>query len=159
MHVHSGKVVTIDFVLKNSAGDIIDSTDDGEFVYLHGASNIIPGLEREMEGKSIGDVFTAKIAPEDGYGPRDDRLVQVVSRDTFEEGAEVILGMQFHAQSEKGDPMIITITDIQGDRITIDGNHSLAGEELFFDVKILDIREATEDEVSHGHAHGEEDYH
>ena len=155
MQIENNKVATLHYTLKDNDGTIIDQSDDGSFVYLHGSMNIIPGLENALTGKSAGEELSVKVAPEDAYGPREDDRVQEVSKDMFEEGADIQSGMQFHAQGPDGETLVVTVTEIKDDVVVIDGNHPLAGMELNFDVKVIDVREASEEEVEHGHVHGE----
>lgn len=159
MQIGKNKVVTLNYVLKNDAGEILDQSQDGSFLYLHGASNIIPGLEQALENKSVGDSFNVNIAAADAYGERDDSMVQVVPRDMFEADAPVEAGMQFHAQTPEGHMITVTVTSVEGDEITVDGNHPLAGEALNFDVSVVDIRDASEEELDHGHVHGPGGHH
>lgn len=159
MQISKNSVVTLNYTLKNDQGETIDESQDGSFLYLHGAGGIIPGLEIQLEGKSVGDSFSAHIKPEDGYGLRDDSMVQVVPRDMFEEGHPVEEGVQFHAQSPEGDMLTVTVTKVDGDEVTVDGNHPLAGIALNFDIKIEGIREASAEEIEHGHAHGPDGHH
>ncbi len=112
-----------------------------------------------MEGKSAGDEFSAHIEPEDGYGVRDDSMVQVVPRNMFESDHPVEEGIQFHAESPEGDTLTVTVTKIEGDEITVDGNHPLAGIALNFDIKIAEVREASKEEIEHGHVHGPDGHH
>ncbi len=155
MIVEKNKVVSIEYSLKNSSGELIDTSDgSGPFSFIHGIGSVIPGLEKALEGKKEGESFQIIIPPEDAYGNRDDSLMQTIPRNQFaEDVGEITPGMKFQAQTEHG-VQIITVANVQGDDITIDVNHPLAGETLSFDVKILDIREATEEELAHGHAHG-----
>lgn len=152
--IANNRVVTIDYTLKDDDGDILDASQNGDFSYLHGAENIIPGLERVLDGKQSGDSVSVSIEPKDGYGAVDPDRIQVVPRDMFEDDAQIEPGMQFHAQSPEGDMMIITVTEVDGDEVTIDGNHTMAGMNLHFDVDIIDVRDATADELAHGHVHG-----
>jgi len=154
MNIEDGKVVTMDYVLKNCDGDVLDTSQKGEFAYLHGAKNIIPGLEKELLGKAAGDQLSVVVAPEEAYGKREENLVQVVPRDMFPEDADIRSGMQFNAQSPEGDSLIITVANIEGDSITVDGNHALAGEELHFEVNVINVRDASDEEKQHGHVHG-----
>ena len=156
MEIANEKVVTIDYTLKDDEGNIIDQSQGGQFAYLHGAQNIIPGLENALTGKQSGDEVNVSISPEEGYGPRDESLQQVVSKEMFASPDEIEVGRQFHAQSPSGDVLTITVTGVDGDQITIDGNHPLAGVNLNFDVKVVDVRDATPEELSHGHVHGPE---
>lgn len=154
MQISKQKVVTIDYVLTNTDGEIIDQSNNGEFSYLHGAGNIIPGLESALESKQAGDEISVTVEPEQAYGVRNDALQQVVPRSMFDENAEIDVGKQFHAETPDGQPLIVTVIEVNGDDITLDGNHPLASETLNFKVQIIDVRDASEEEVSHGHAHG-----
>ena len=159
MQISKNSVVTLNYTLKNDQGETLDESHDDSFVYLHGAGGIIPGLEEKLEGKSAGDSFSAHIEPEDGYGTRDDSMVQVVPRNMFEADHPVEEGIQFHAESPEGDMLTVTVTKVEDDQITVDGNHPLAGIALNFDIKISDIREASAEEIEHGHAHGPDGHH
>lgn len=156
MSIQAQKVVTINYTLKNDAGETIDASNDGSFCYLHGANNIIPGLEDALTGKTKDEQFSIVISPEDAYGEYNPAITQVVEKSMFGD-EQVEVGMQFHAQAEDGNMVMITIAEVNDDQITIDGNHPLAGVTLHYDVQIVDIRDATEEELSHGHihAHGE----
>lgn len=147
------KVVIIDYSLKNDEGSLLDQSDAGEFAYLHGLKNIIPGLEKALEGKGVGDSIVVRIPPEQGYGIRDEEKVAVVTRDMFPEDANLDIGVQFHAQGEDGEMTVISVTEVNGDSVTVDGNHPLAGIHLNFDVRVIAVRDATADELSHGHVH------
>jgi FKBP-type peptidyl-prolyl cis-trans isomerase SlyD len=154
MQVADNMAVSIHYTLTNNAGEQLDSSIGGEpLVYLHGTGNIIPGLESAMLGKSAGDKFNVTIAPKEAYGEISEQMVQVVPRKMFEGIDTVEVGMQFHADASSG-PAVVTVTKIEGDDVTIDGNHPLAGEALTFDVEVVEVRAATEDELDHGHVHG-----
>ena len=159
MQISKNSVVTLNYTLKNDQGEVLDESQDGSFLYMHGAGGIIPGLEGQLEGKSAGDTFSAHIEPTDGYGERDDSMVQVVPRDMFDKDHPIEVGTQFHAESPEGEMLTVTVTNIEGDDITVDGNHPLAGIALNFDVSIADIREASAEEIEHGHAHGPDGHH
>lgn len=159
MQISKNSVVTLNYTLKNDQGEILDQSQDGSFLYMHGAGGIIPGLEGHLEGKSTGDAFSTRIEPADGYGERDDSMMQVVPRDMFDKEHPIEEGTQFHAESPEGDMLTVTVTKIEGDDITVDGNHPLAGIALNFDVKIADIREASAEEIEHGHVHGPGGHH
>lgn len=154
MQIAANTVVTIDYTLTNDEGQILDQSDKGQFSYLHGASNIIPGLENALAGKSAGDSLNVSVQPEEGYGLRDEAMRQTLSRDMFGPDQDIEAGMQFHAQSPEGNTMVITVTNVDGDDISVDGNHPLAGVNLNFAVSVVDIREASKEEIDHGHAHG-----
>jgi len=155
MQIAQNSVVAFHYTLTNNAGEVLDSSEGREpLTYLHGAGNIIPGLEKELEGRAAGEKLTATIEPGDGYGEKQDQLVQQVPRDAFQGVESVEPGMQFQAQTEGG-PLMVTVTGVEGDTVTVDGNHPLAGQTLNFDVEIATVREASEEEVEHGHVHGE----
>ena len=154
MQIADNTVVTIDYTLKDDDGNILDSSNDGQFAYLHGANNIIPGLENALAGKSSGDELDVTVSPAEGYGEHNASMVQAVPRDMFDSEQEIQVGMQFHAQSPQGEMIVVTVTDVAGDDITVDGNHPLAGKNLNFGVKVVDVREATSEEIDHGHVHG-----
>ena len=154
MQIASNRVAVINYTLKDDDGDILDASQNGEFLYLHGAHNIIPGLEAALEGKQAGDSIDVSIEPKDAYGERDPERIQVVPRDMFQTDEEIQPGMQFHAQSPDGHMMIITVTEVDDDEVTIDGNHEMAGMNLHFSVDVVDVREATAEEIEHGHVHG-----
>jgi len=148
-------VVSIHYTLTNKAGEQLDSSIGAEpLTYLHGAGNIIPGLENALADKTVGDKLTVTIEPEDAYGERNEEHIQTVPREMFQGIDNIEVGMQFQADSSNG-PAVVTITGVEGDNVTVDGNHPLAGEQLTFDVEITEIRSATETEMEHGHIHGE----
>lgn len=153
MTIENDKVITINYVLKDDKDVLIDESKDGSFCYLHGASNIIPGMENALTGRSIGDQFNLVIEPTDAYGEYNPEMTQVVDRSMFEATENIEAGMQFQAQDQQGHMMIITVASVDGDQITIDGNHPLAGVTLYYDIEVIDIRDATEEEISHGHVH------
>jgi len=154
MQIADKKVVSIHYTLTNDEGEVIDSSRDAEpLVYLHGAQNIIPGLETALLGKKAGDELTVSIDPADGYGEYNKEMTQVVPRSMFEGVDEMEPGMEFQAETAQG-VQVIRIAEVNGDEITIDGNHPLAGERLHFDVNVSEVREASEDELTHGHVHG-----
>jgi FKBP-type peptidyl-prolyl cis-trans isomerase SlyD len=154
MQIADKMVVTIDYTLKDDNGTVLDSSTEGNFAYLHGAHNIIPGLENALSGKSAGDEVEVSVSPAEGYGERNDSMIQSVPRDMFDSEQEIQVGMQFHAQSPEGEMIVVTVTDVADDDITVDGNHPLAGVNLNFGVKVVDVREASQEEIEHGHVHG-----
>lgn len=153
MQVSDGKAVFVEYVLYE--GDkIIESTEGQEpFNYIHGRQSIIPGLENALAGKAEGDAFKVTIAPEDAYGERVDSMTQEVPKSMFGDH-EVSIGLQFHAQTNQGE-QVVAVTAIEGDTVTIDGNHPMAGKTLTFDLSIKEVRDATDTELEHGHIHGE----
>ena len=159
MQVANNMVILIDYTLTDAQGTKLDSSHGrGPFAYLHGSGNIIPGLEAALEGKIEGDQVNAVIPPEKAYGPRDENLVEQLPRSQFDTGQNIEVGMQFQAMSEAG-PRVVTVMSVDTDNVIIDGNHPLAGVTLYFDVTIKEIREATGEELNHGHAHGPDDHH
>ncbi len=157
--VVKNSVVTINYTLTNNNGEVLDSSKaNGPLAYLHGHDNIIPGLEKEMEGKTKGDKFKTTILPKDGYGDIRSDMVQNVPKSQFEEGEKLEIGMQFQVQAGE-ETLIVAIKEINDDTVTLDGNHPLAGQTLHFEVEINEIREATKDELEHGHIHGESCHH
>ena len=155
MQIDNNKVASLIYTLKNSKGDLLDQADAAHpFVYLHGANNIVAGLESRLAGKNTSDKLQAIVPAEEGYGLRDESLTQEIPRSMFEgmEDTMLVAGAQFEAQTNAGIE-VITIAKVEGDSIFIDANHPLAGEELHFDIEILEVRDATEEELTHGHAH------
>ncbi|SMO34164.1 FKBP-type peptidyl-prolyl cis-trans isomerase [Solitalea koreensis] len=151
--IKNGKVVGISYTLTNDKKDVLDQSQPGQpLEYLHGSYNIIPGLEKELEGLKIGDAKLVEVAPADGYGEFDESLVFAAPRQNFPSDAELEVGMQFQTMGD-GQPMVIRIIELDGDKVVVDGNHPLAGQTLFFDVKVESMREASESEVAHGHVH------
>ena len=154
MTIVNDSVVTIAYTLRNGEGEVLDSSDEnGSIAYLHGHQNIVPGLEEALTGKTVGDKVNAEIEPADGYGERREDLVFSVPRDRLPQEEELTEGMQFRAQVSEGQDLVVTLVDIADDQVTLDGNHPLAGEKLVFDVEIKDIRDATTEELDHGHVH------
>jgi FKBP-type peptidyl-prolyl cis-trans isomerase SlyD len=154
MQISDSKVVTLNYTLKDDDGNLIDQSQDGQFAYLHGAQNIIPGLENALTDKAKGDKVNVRIEPKDGYGERNENMIQNVDRAMFDVEEELQVGQQFNAQSPDGQMLTVTITQVEGDEVTVDGNHPLAGVHLNFDVEVMDVRDASAEEVDHGHVHG-----
>jgi len=155
MNITTNKIASLAYTLKNDDGEILDKADENNpFLYMHGTGGIIKGLENALNEKSVNDSFSLIVAPDEAYGERDDKLTESVPRTMFEgiPDEEMVAGAQFHAQTAQG-TQVITIASIDGDMINIDANHPLAGETLHFDVTVLDIRDATEEEIAHGHPH------
>ncbi len=159
MEISKDKVATVDYVLKDDEGTELDRSDNAEFAYLHGASNIIPGLENALEGKKPGDEVSVSIAPADAYGEVDPNGVQKLPRNIFPEGVERKPGMQFQAQTPEGATIPLTVVEVGDDFVVTDANHALAGKTLHFDVKVIDVRDATAEELAHGHVHGPGGHH
>jgi FKBP-type peptidyl-prolyl cis-trans isomerase SlyD len=154
MQISEGKAVFIHYTLTNAQGEELDSSKGGEPLgYIHGTGSIIPGLEKALEGKKEGDQFEVTIPPEEAYGERDETLIQKLPRSAFPAEVDLAPGMQFQARSSAG-TQIITVTAVEGDEVTVDSNHPLAGESLTFALEVTEVREATDEERLHGHVHG-----
>ena len=154
MQIVKHKVVTIDYTLTDEEGKVLDTSKDGEpLSYIQGIGNLIPGLETALEGKQAGDALNVSVPPEQGYGERDDKLLVSVPRERFDEAGNVEVGMRFQAPTESG-MRVVTVVGIEEENVTVDANHPLAGETLNFDVKVVEVRDATEEEIGHGHVHG-----
>ncbi len=159
MTIEKDRVVTISYTLKSTGGEVLDSSgENGDFAYLHGHGNIVSGLEEALEGKSTGDSVTAVVKPEKGYGDRNDQLMFQVDRERMPD-EELSVGMQFAAQDKEGNQQIVTLVDVAEDQVTLDANHPLAGETLHFDVTVSEIRDASSEEIEHGHVHDPEHPH
>ncbi len=159
MIIAKESVVTLNYTLKNDAGEILDTSEGREpLVYLHGVGALIPGLENELEGKAADTKLEVVIAPENAYGTRRDELVRVVSKDGFQGDEELTEGMRVQLDTEHG-PAIALVTNIAEEEVTLDLNHPLADMTLHFDVEVAAVRAATADEISHGHVHGEGGHH
>ncbi|MDB9865267.1 peptidylprolyl isomerase [Candidatus Thioglobus sp.] len=154
MKVTKDKVVSMHYTLKNDVGDVIDSSEGKETMdFLQGHGNIIPGLETALEGSKKGDKVEVSIEPEEGYGLKMDDAIQEIPRTALQGIDEVKIGMQLQSQDQDGNPFVVTVIKLDDEKITVDANHPLAGETLHFSVSIEDVRDALEEEVSHGHAH------
>jgi FKBP-type peptidyl-prolyl cis-trans isomerase SlyD len=155
MQITKNKVAAIHYTLRDNEGTIIDSSEGREPLhYLHGAGNLIPGMEEGLEGRAKGDKFSLKISPEKGYGEKDDSLVQKVPRSAFGD-QEVKPGMRFSTNNGG----VVTVTNVGLEGITVDGNHPLAGVELNFAVEVMEVRNATSEELNHRHVHGPGGHH
>lgn len=160
MVVSQDKVVFIHYTLTDDTGQVIDSSAGGEpLAYLHGQGNIVAGLEKALDGRAAGDRVQVRVAAAEGYGVRDPALVKRVPRRSFDSAGNIRPGMQFQAQLEPGQRRVVTVTAVKGDMVTIDGNHPLAGQDLNFAVEIAEVRDATAEELAHGHVHGPGDHH
>jgi len=145
--IETNKMASIHYTLTDDNGNVLDSSRDGNpLAYVHGNGYLIPGLEKELEGKSEGDTFTAVIAPEEGYGVYDERLIATLSRERFELPGDIEVGMQFQVSTPAG-PTIVRVVKVEGDNITIDGNHELAGKTLHFDVEVVEVRDLSAEEL------------
>ncbi len=160
MAIAPNKVVTMNFTLKDDEGNILDTTEsDGPFSYLSGNNMVLPKLEEAVSGMLIGTKKNIKLTAADGYGNYNEQIVQVVGRENFPQDFELEVGMSYMASSPEGAQMPFVITEVRDEDVTIDFNHPLAGKNLNFDIELLDVREATAEELSHGHVHGPDGHH
>lgn len=158
MQIAEKKVVKIEYTLKNDAGEVLDTSDGGEpLAYVHGVGGLIPGLEKALDGKSAGDTLQVSLTPADGYGERDEELIQNIPLRKLPD-KKVKVGARYRVQTPEG-PRVILVTAVKGDYATIDANHPLAGMTLHFQVKVLEVRDATAEELEHGHSHGPGGHH
>ncbi|MDA9346361.1 peptidylprolyl isomerase [Porticoccaceae bacterium] len=155
MTIKENSAVSFHYTLTDDDGQQLDSSAGKEpLAYLHGAGNIIPGLESALKGKSVGDAMIVAVTAAEGYGEVQKELIQEVPRDAFQGVDSIEVGMQFEAQTGQGGTVPVTVTAVTEEIVTVDGNHPLAGKNLNFDVSIEDVRDATEEELEHGHVHG-----
>lgn len=155
MQIQENSVVMMHYTLRDGDGATIDSSVGHDpLTYIQGMGQIVPGLEKAMDGRSKGDKFSVVVAAVEGYGEFDEELIQQVPRSAFKDMPTLEVGMQFYAQGPEGHPIVVSVTGIEGDTITVDGNHELAGKDLNFEIEIADIRTATAEELEHGHVHG-----
>jgi len=152
--VTANKVVVFDYTLESNEGQTLDSSGDQPLVYLHGHDNIVPGLERQLEGKSAGEKVVAIVEPADGYGERSDEEPVAVPRDQFPSEIDVQVGMQFSAEDDDGNQVPVWVIAVESDLVLVDPNHPLAGQTLHFQIEIHQVRDATAEELAHGHPHG-----
>lgn len=157
--VADDRVVLFHYVLKDEAGEVLDASGEHAMVYLHGHHNIVPGLEKQLTGKAVGDELTAVVPPEEAYGTFDEEAYQKVPRKEMPKDLDLQVGMPLHFRASDGRIATLFVTDIKGAWVTVTSNHPLAGKTLTFDVAITGIREATPDELTHGHAHGPDGHH
>lgn len=154
MKIEKNRVVQIHYTLKDDKGEILDSSAGKQpLPYIHGIGALIPGLEKELEGKGAGDKLNVVIPPEEGYGSFDESRVFQVTKDGFQGDEELQVGMQVQVELEQG-PAIAIVSEIKDENVTLDLNHPLAGMDLHFEVEVVEVREATEEELNHGHVHG-----
>ena len=160
MSAAAGKVVQVHYALKSDDGEQIESSFGGEpLTYLHGAENIIPGLETAISGHVAGDRVATTVAPADGYGERNRPGPEAVPRAAFPAELDIQPGMRFVTDAPDGTPIPVWVADVEDETVHIDFNHPLAGETLNFDVEVVSVRDATEEELQHGHPHGPEGHH
>jgi len=155
MKISQNKVATINYILTDNDGTVIDQSTDSNFAYLHNGHNIIPGLEAALLDKEAGDQLTVTVEPAQAYGEKDLAAIQQIPRKMFPADADIQPGMQFQGESPEGQMTVVTVTAIDGDTVVVDGNHPLAGLTLNFEVTVVDVREASVEELEHGHVHGQ----
>ena len=159
MNISKNCIVILNYTLTDDENETLDTSVGGEpLVYLHGAQNIIPGLEQALEGKKKGDKFKVSIPAEKAYGEHMDEMVQNIPKNQFPSDQDLQPGMKFQANSPQG-PIVLTVVEVGETDILVDGNHPLAGENLNFDLEVAEVRAATEEELNHGHAHGPGGHH
>src|SRR5277367_5937567 len=158
VEVSADKVVLIHYTLKDDNGEVLDSSAGGDpLAYIQGHGNLVAGLEKALEGKEDGAAVSVSVSPAEGYGTRDEALIQRVPKRTLQ-GGNIKKGMQFQARTDDG-MRLFTVTAVIGDMVTLDGNHPLADRQLHFDVQVVSVREATAEELEHGHVHGAGGHH
>lgn len=158
--IKDGKVVGLAYSLKDSKGVLVDKAESSEpFVYIHGGGQIVPGLENALVGLNIGAKKDITVSPEEGYGEVNPELTMTVKRSQFPGVENIHSGMQFQARGPDGHGMVFTVVNVVEDDVIIDGNHPMAGQTLHFSIEVLSVRDATEEEKSHGHVHGEGGHH
>ena len=159
MDIAADSVVSIHYTLKDDAGNVLDSSSGADpLAYIQGHGNLVAGLEKALEGKKDGDTVAVSVSPADGYGKYDAALIQRVPKRSLQGSGEIKKGMQFQAQTPEG-MRLFTVTAVVGDMVTLDGNHPLADQTLHFDVEVVSVREATTEELEHGHVHGAGGHH
>ena len=156
--IQNDQVVSFHYTLTDANGTVIDKSEGQPLVYLHGAGNIIPGLENALAGKNVGDKLVVNVPAAEGYGEYSAELVQEVPRNMFQGVEDIQAGMQFQAQTDDG-IQVVTVKDVTDEHVIVDGNHPLAGQDLNFDVEIVEIRDASQEELDHGHVHGAGGHH
>jgi len=158
--IADGLVVTIHYRLTLDDGSIADESFGGDpLAYLHGAQNIVPGLESQLLGKKVGDACEVTVAPADGYGEYDPAAEQTVPKTAFPADMQLAPGMSFQTRGQNGRSMPVWIRSLKGDDVIVTQNHPMAGQRLHFKVEVLDVRRATNEEKKHGHVHGPGGHH
>ncbi len=159
MRIAERYVVAFHYTLTNDAGEVIDSSAGRDpLTYLHGKGHIVAGLEKRLTGCVVGDKFEVKVSPEEGYGVRHEELLKHVPQEMFEGVENLEMGMQFEAHGPHG-VMPVRVVGFDGGEVIVDANHPLAGENLNFSIEVMDVREASMEEVLHGHVHGPGGHH
>ncbi len=159
MAIGANKVVTLNYKLSDDQGNVIQTTEKEPFVYLSGNNQILPKLEEQVNGMLIGGKKNIELNSSEAYGDYDEKAVQQVKKEEFPEGSELKEGMEYMAHTPDGKPIPFVIKEVKDEEVTIDFNHPLAGRNLNFDVELVDVRDATPEELEHGHAHGGDGHH
>lgn len=155
MNITENAVVQMHYKLTNKEGQLLDTSEGREpLTYMHGKQMLIPGLENQLNGKEVGNKFVAEVPATEAYGTKSPDMIHVVPKGNFKGDGELAEGLQIQIDTDQGTQMAV-ITKVEGEDVTIDMNHPLAGMDLSFDVEIVDVREATKEEIEHGHVHGE----
>jgi FKBP-type peptidyl-prolyl cis-trans isomerase SlyD len=158
MQIATEKAVTIEYTLKDAAGEVLDTSDGRPpLTYLHGVGALVPGLEKALEGKGAGDAIDVTLTPGEGYGDRDERLIRNLPVRKLR-NPRAAVGQRVPAEIDGGARLVLVMA-LQGDYATVDANHPLAGKTLHFAVKVVDVRDATAEELAHGHVHGPGGHH
>lgn len=160
MTIAKNRVATIHYVLKNDAGEVLEDSHDGDpMEYLHGLEELVTGLEKALEGRKAGDTFSVTVPPAEGFGDYDEDLVESVPLDEFDSEEPVTAGMEFSFEDDEGEIHNVVVKAIEGDEALVDENHPLAGQTLHYAVEVLSVREATAEEIEHGHVHDAHGHH
>jgi len=155
VRIQKNAVVVADFQLFDGGGELVDSSEaGGPLTYLHGAEELLPGLERALADHVVGDRLTVELTPDEAFGERDEALVDRAPRSNFPGIDHIEPGMRFQTEMDDGAPMVVTVVDVDDQWVTVDGNHEMAGRHLRFELNVVDVREATPEEIAHGHVHG-----
>lgn len=156
MKIQKNSVVAANFQLFDGQGNLIDSSDsDGPLTYLHGAEELLPDLESALAGHAVGDKLTVELTSDQAFGEREPSLVDKAPRANFPGIDDIEVGMRFQTEMDDGAPMVVTVIEVTDEFVTVDGNHELAGKDLRFELEVVDVRVASDEEISHGHVHGE----
>ena len=158
MTISKNTVVTIDYAVKDAEGKLLESSEDEPLAFIHGMGVLVPGLETAMEGKKKGFELNTTLGPDEAFGRRDEQLVLEVGKDDFEDPDDVVVGLTFQAEIGE-DIRFCTVTEVEGDRVVVDANHPFADLTLQFELKVKDVREASREELDHGHVHGPGGHH
>lgn len=159
--IKKNKVVALSYTMKSEEGEVLEVYErEDPYVYLHGAEGgTPPGLMDFLDGKKVGDKGSVDLQPKDAFGEYDENLEITLARSDFPEEAEIEVGSEFMGETPDGQVIVFTVTDIEGEDVAVNGNHPLAGSGVSFDVEVISVRDATTEELSHGHAHGHDGHH